>query len=198
MKHYVGLDVSQKEVSLCVVDGDGVVIAVAKVATTPALVLSWIEDRVGMVGRIVRESGPLSIWLTRELARTGWYREVHIKSEASNRLRLLLGARERMIHIRQNIEGQARGILKTCGIRLGPVAQSRERAGFREQLHVAASGDPLSEAVAASLIAVHDTAFAEAAAIEEELQAIARESALARRLISTDTASYNSARMAPD
>lgn len=220
MKHYVGLDVSQKEVSLCVVDGDGAVIAEGKVETDPALVLSWIEDRVGTVERIVHESGPLSIWLTRELARlgapvvcidaraahkalsarmnksdradaealaqlarTGWYREVHIKSEASDRLRLLLGARERMIRIRQDIEGQARGILKTYGIRLGPVAQSRERAGFREQLQAAASGDPLIEAVAASLIAVHDTACAEAAAIEEELQAIARDSALARRLM---------------
>ena len=218
MKHYVGLDVSQKEVSLCVVDGDGAVIAEGKVATEPALVLSWIEDRVGTVERIVHESGPLSIWLTRELARlgapvvcidaraahkalsarmnktdradaealaqlarTGWYREVHIKSEASDRLRLLLGARERMIRIRQDIEGQARGILKTYGIRLGPVAQSRERAGFREQLQAAASGDPLIEAVAASLIAVHDTACAEAATIEEELQAIARD--LARRLM---------------
>ena len=107
------------------------------------MILSWIEASVGAVERIVHESGPLSIWLTRELvalgapvvcidaraahkalsarmnksdradaealaqlARTGWYREVHIKSEASDRLRLLLGARDRMISIRQDIEGK--------------------------------------------------------------------------------------------
>jgi transposase len=105
----------------------------AKVATEPALIVSWIEEHIGTVERIVHESGPLSIWLTRELAglgapvvcidaraahkvlsarmnksdradaeglaqlaRTGWYREVHIKSESSDRLRLLLGARGRM------------------------------------------------------------------------------------------------------
>ena len=35
MKHDVGLDVSQKEVSICVVDADGVVIAEGKVSTEP-------------------------------------------------------------------------------------------------------------------------------------------------------------------
>ena len=208
MKHYVGLDVSQKEVSICVVDADGNVIVAGKAATEPSEILSWIEGRVGAVDRIVHESGPLSIWLTRELAglgapvvcidaraahkalsarmnksdradaealaqlaRTGWYREVHIKSEGSDHLRLLLGARERMIRIRRDIEAQARGVLKTYGIRLGAVTRRRNRAGFRDQLTAAASGDPILEAVAASLIAVHDVACAESAAIEDELLA---------------------------
>ncbi len=220
MKHYVGLDVSLKEVSICVVDADGTVIAEGKVATEPALILSWIEKRVGAVERIVHESGPLSIWLTRELARlgapvvcidaraahkalsarmnksdradaeglaqlarTGWYREVHIKSGSSDRLRLLLGARERMIRIRRDIEGHARGVLKTYGIRLGTVTPGRNRASFRDQLRAAASGDPILETVAASLIAVHDVACAEATAIDDELLAIARDSELARRLM---------------
>ena len=103
-----------------------------------------------------------------QLARTGWYREVHIKSEASDRLRLLLRARERMIRIRQDIEAQARGVLKTYGIRLGPVSQRHDRASFRDQFKAATSGDPILETVAASLIAVHDVACAEAAAIEDD------------------------------
>ncbi len=202
------------------VDADGAVIAEGKVATEPTEILSWIEGEVGAVERIVHESGPLSIWLTRELtrrgapvvcidaraahkalsarmnksdrsdaealaqlARTGWYREVHIKSESSDRLRLLLGARERMIRVRKDIEGQARGVLKTYGIRLGAVSQGRRRASFRDQLRAAASDEPILEMVAASLIAVHDVACAEAAAIEDELLAIARDSDLARRLM---------------
>ena len=220
MKHYVGLDVSLKEVSICVVDGDGSLIAEGKVATEPALILSWISESIGAVERIVHESGPLSIWLTRELAalgapvvcidaraahkvlsarmnksdradaealaqlaRRGWYRAVHIKSEASDRLRLLLGARDRLIGIRQDIEGHARGVLKTYGIRLGPITQGRNRAGFREQLRAAASGDPIIEAVAASLITVHEVACAEAAMIDDELLSIARDSDLAQRLM---------------
>ena len=152
MEYYVGLDVSQKEGSICVVDGDGVVVAEGKVPTEASEILSWIEGQVGAVERIVHESGPLSIWLTRELAargapvvcidaraahkalsarmnksdradgealaqlaRIGWYREVHIKSAASDHLRLLLGARERLINIRKDIEAQVRGVLKTYG-----------------------------------------------------------------------------------
>ncbi len=220
MKHYVGLDVSLKEVSICVVDADGAVIAEAKVATEPGPILSWIEQRIGTVERIVHESGPLSVWLTRELARlgapvvcidaraahkalsarinksdradaealaqlarTGWYREVHIKSEASYRLRLLLGVRDRMNRIRQDIEAQARGVLKTFGIRLGTVTRSHNRVSFRNQLLAAASGEAKLETIATSLIAVHDVACAEASAIEDELLAIARESELARRLM---------------
>ena len=71
MKHYVGLDVSLEEVSICVADGDGSVIAEGKVATEPSEILAWIDGRVGAVDRIVHESGPLSIWLTRELAGLG-------------------------------------------------------------------------------------------------------------------------------
>ena len=206
--------------SVCVIDADGSVVAEGKVETDPTMILSWIEKHVGAVERIVHESGPLSIWLTRDLAalgapvvcidaraahkalsarmnksdradaealaqlaRTGWYREVHIKSEASDRLRFLLGVRDRMIRIRRDIEGQARGVLKTYGVRLGTVAQRQNRVGFRDQLRAAVSGDAILEAVAASLIAVHDVACREAAAIDDELLAIARDSELARRLM---------------
>ena len=68
MNQYVGLDVSQKEVSVCVIDADGSVVAEGKVETDPTMILSWIEKHVGAVERIVHESGPLSIWLTRDLA----------------------------------------------------------------------------------------------------------------------------------
>ena len=71
MEYYVGLDVSQKEGSICVVDGDGVVVAEGKVPTQASEILSWIEGQVGAVARIMHESGPLSIRLTRELAARG-------------------------------------------------------------------------------------------------------------------------------
>ena len=46
-------------------------VAEGKDATDSALILSWIEERIGTVERIVHESGPLSVWLTRELAAQG-------------------------------------------------------------------------------------------------------------------------------
>ncbi len=66
-----------------------------------------------------------------------------------------------MIRIRRDIEAQARGVLKTYGIRLGTVTRGRNRSGFRDQFKTAAAGDPILETVAASLMAVHEVACAE-------------------------------------
>ena len=43
MKHYVGLDVSLKEVSICVVDGDGVVAAEGKVSFTNIIHFMYLD-----------------------------------------------------------------------------------------------------------------------------------------------------------
>ncbi len=71
-----------------------------------------------------------------QLARTGWYREVHVKSLGSDRLRALLGARDRLIRMRKDLESQIRGTLKAFGIRLGQVKPGKEREGFRVQVRM--------------------------------------------------------------
>jgi transposase len=219
MKSYVGLDVSQAECAVCILSEGGRRVFEGSCETDPDAILQSISDHAVAVEKIVHESGPLSIWLTRELAkrgapvvcidaraankalsarmnksdrsdaealaqlaRTGWYREVHIKSEESDRLRLLLSARERLIRIRMDIEGQARGILKTFGIQLGPVRAGWSRRNFRDQLSKIVSGDPILEAVFASLIAVHETVCHQATDLDAEIQQIAKDSPLARRL----------------
>ena len=219
MKRYVGLDVSQEDCAVCILDQDGTMVFEGSCPTDPDAILCVIDAQVGEVERIVHESGPLSIWLTRELAkrgapitcidaraahkalsartnksdrsdaealaqlaRTGWYREVHVKSEESDRLRLLLSARDRLIRIRMDLEAQARGILKTFGIRLGPIRAGGNRRTFRDQLSQVVAGDRVLEAVFASMIAVHETVCREASSIDAELRAIAKESPLARRL----------------
>ncbi|WP_171182199.1 IS110 family transposase [Ruegeria sp. HKCCD8929] len=219
MKRYVGLDVSQDACAMCILEEDGACVFEGVCPTDPDAILQAISDHAGAVERIVHESGPLSIWLSRELAvrgapvvcidaraankalsarmnksdrsdaealaqlaRAGWYREVHIKSEDSDRLRLLLSARDRLIRIRMDIEGQTRGILKTFGIRLGPVRAGRSRRSFRDQLEEIVSGDPILEAVFACLIATHKIVCIEATKLDAEIQANAKQSALARRL----------------
>ena len=218
MKRYVGLDVSQDQTAICVLDDDGSTLFEGFCATDADQILARIKA-FSPVEKMVHESGPLSIWLTRELrvrgapvvcidaraahkalsarmnksdrsdaealaqlARTGWYREVHVKSEASDRLRLLLSARERLIRIRMDLEAQARGILKTFGIRLGPVRAGWSRKNFRDQLSEVVADDPILETVFASLIAVHETVCHQATDLDAELQEIAKESPLARRL----------------
>ena len=67
MSNFVGLDVSMKEVSICVMGGDGSVLARGSTPADPAAVMAFIEQHAPQVERIVHESGQLSTWLSREL-----------------------------------------------------------------------------------------------------------------------------------
>lgn len=71
MEYYVGLDVSLKEISICVVDGDGKAIARGACPADPEAVAGWFRNRDLKPRRIVHESGMLSIWLQREMTRLG-------------------------------------------------------------------------------------------------------------------------------
>jgi hypothetical protein len=64
------------------------------------------------------------------LARTGWFTQVHIRSEASEQVHILIGTRERLIRMRKDLEAHVRGVLKTFGIRMDPILRSRLRQIF--------------------------------------------------------------------
>ena len=113
-----------------------------------------------------------------QLARTDWYGEVHVNSEASDQLRLLLSARDRLIRIRMDNEGQARALLKAYGIRLGPVNAGYSRQSFGDQLAAAINGDQTLEVIFGSLIAVHDTVCLEATTIDAKVQRLAKKKTL--------------------
>src|SRR3954466_3823131 len=71
MQHYVGLDVSVKETSVCIVDKAGKVIREVKVATKPAEILAVLTEEALAIERIGLEAGPLSQWLYGALAEAG-------------------------------------------------------------------------------------------------------------------------------
>ena len=68
MSHYVGLDVSLKEVSVCVVDAEGTVLHRASIPTEPDTIAEYISRKAPNVERVVHESGIMATWLTRK----GW------------------------------------------------------------------------------------------------------------------------------
>src|SRR6266566_4252368 len=71
MQHYVGLDVSVKGTSVCIVDKAGRVIREAKVATEPMAILAVLTEETLAIERIGLEAGPLSQWLYSALAEAG-------------------------------------------------------------------------------------------------------------------------------
>lgn len=220
MKHYAGLDVSLKEISICVIDQDGRIMARGSSVTDPQAVKDWLENRSLARERIVHESGQLSVWLQRgltklglpavcidarkahktlsarlnksdasdaeglaQLSRTGWFTPVHLRSEEADRLRTLIGARERLVRLRKDLEGHIRGVLKTFGIRMSAIGQGRLRQGFRDQLAAAGRTDPVLATIADGFIVAHEVLCVAAADLEKALKALARTSSTAHRVM---------------
>ncbi len=71
MDHYVGLDVSVRETSVCVVDETGTRLKEARVPTEPEAIASLLAEAGFACKRIGLEAGPMSQWLYAELAAAG-------------------------------------------------------------------------------------------------------------------------------
>lgn len=220
MKCYAGLDVSLKEISICVIDQNGSIVARGNSPCDPEGVQAWMRSRSLAPERIIHESGQLAIWLQRgltrlglpaicidarmahkslsarpnksdaadaeglaQLARTGWFTSVHIRSEEADRLRSLVNARERLIRLRKELEGHVRGAPKTFGIRMAAVGQGQLRQAFRDQLALAGERDPVVRVLADAFISAHETLCRAAADLEAVLKTEARQHPVARRLM---------------
>ncbi|WEX79370.1 IS110 family transposase (plasmid) [Sinorhizobium numidicum] len=71
MKHYVGMDVSVKETSLCIVDEAGGICRELKVSSHPDDLIEVLNDPAWHLVRIGLEAGPLSQWLFEGLSNAG-------------------------------------------------------------------------------------------------------------------------------
>ncbi len=71
MELYVGLDVSLKETSICVVDGDGEIRYEGSVISEPEAIAKCIKTNAKGARRIGLETGPTATWLWHELRALG-------------------------------------------------------------------------------------------------------------------------------
>ena len=71
MKHYVGLDVSVQETSICILDESGAIRRETKVPTHPEDLIKVLGNPAWQIVRIGLEAGPLSQWLFSGLAEAG-------------------------------------------------------------------------------------------------------------------------------
>lgn len=68
---YAGLDVSDKQTHICIVDGDGSVFWSGRAASDPEALASALRRRAGGLVRVVLETGPLSAFLYHGLLERG-------------------------------------------------------------------------------------------------------------------------------
>jgi transposase len=69
MKQYVGLDVSQKETSVCVVNESGQIVFEGKAKSDPNALTELLRKRAPHAERVGFETGAMSSWLWHELRR---------------------------------------------------------------------------------------------------------------------------------
>ena len=69
MTQYVGLDVSQKETSVCVIDESGKIVFEGKAPSEPGALARLLRKRAPTAERIGFETGAMASWLWHELKR---------------------------------------------------------------------------------------------------------------------------------
>lgn len=67
-----------------------------------------------------------------QMMRCGLYSEVHIKSDTSQRFKMLLNNRRFLVEQRVDIENQIRGTLKVFGLKVGPATDKQYEPRVRE------------------------------------------------------------------
>ncbi len=71
MELYVGMDVSLKETSICVVDDNGEIVSEGTVISEPVAIAEFIRAKAAGATRIGLETGPTTTWLWHELRALG-------------------------------------------------------------------------------------------------------------------------------
>ena len=114
------------------------------------------------------------------LARTGFFKPVHVKSLPAHAVRSLIIARKKLVGQRVTLENQIRGLAVVFGVRL-PCALSSTVIGSALQ---ASEGIPGLSAAMRGLVAARAAVLAAVTAIDGDIRKMARASGACRRLMS--------------
>lgn len=216
MSVFAALDVSQEQTAICVIDGDGSILAEGEAATCPDAITAWLARSTPSLEKVGMETGPLAVWLWNALSakglpivcldarhanaalkmmpnktdrhdarglaqivRTGWFKEVRIKSHGAYVVRALLTARDALVSIRVRLENEVRVLLKTFGIlfgkRVGGFLRRAEEI-IAGELAVAPELRPIFEALVAARHAIVDRIRT----LDAQVRAVARQSEAVR------------------
>jgi len=115
-----------------------------------------------------------------QIMRTGWFRQVHVKSRECRLWRSLLVARRTVLNEMRSIENVVRAILREAGLKLGTPGRAKFAARVREL----AGEDPQVMALAEPLLSVLATMLKELARLTRHVLDIVRGETTCRRLMS--------------
>ena len=134
----------------------------------------------GVLSVRINKSDPHDAEGLAQMARTGWFKAVHIKACATHMDRARLKIREQLIASRLAMAGQLRGLLKLFGLRLGKVTTPAKR---RERLAALFARTPDLEPILKPLIESLEAIEAQVARSSKQLAAQAAADPVAARLM---------------
>lgn len=207
MDYFVGLDVSVRTTSICVMNGAGAVIREGKVESEPEAIVGFLAEPGRRYVRVGIEAGPLCQWLYAELAkaglpvicietrhaqavlsaqvnktdrndargiaqmmRVGLYRPVHVKTLASQQIRILLSGRRFLQAKLLDVENSIRGLLRNFGLKVGAVTRVRYEERIRELI----DGSPALAAVIEPMLVVRRTLREQYSTLHRQMLILAR------------------------
>ena len=115
-----------------------------------------------------------------QIMRTGWYRQVHVKSRQCRLWRSLLVARRTVMNEMRTIENVARAILREAGIKLG----TPSRAGFAVRVRELAGDDRLVMGLVEPLLTILATMLEQFSRLTKQVLDLVRQEEVCRRLMS--------------
>ena len=115
-----------------------------------------------------------------QIMRTGWYRQVHVKSRQCRLWRSLLVARRTVLNEMRSIENVVRAILREAGIKLG----TPSRTAFAGRVRELAGADVVVMPLVEPLLAILATMLEEFARLTKQVLDIVRTEEVCRRLMS--------------
>ena len=115
-----------------------------------------------------------------QIMRTGWYRQVHVKSRQCRLWRSLLVARRTVLNEMRSMENVVRAVLREAGLKLGVPG----RAAFAGRVRELTEGDARVTTLVEPLLAILATMLDQLAHLTKQVQDIVRQEAVCRRLMS--------------
>jgi transposase len=118
-------------------------------------------------------------WGLAQIVRTGWFREVAVKSMDAHTLRMLLVARSQLVTQRQAIANSIRGLMKTFGI----VIQRGAKGLFADRVRAAGEGNDAMMAIIEPMLTAWQALREQTAVFDKQIVARAKTDPVANRLM---------------